>query len=56
MKPGISLRCEVIKSNDDEFGNRVASVKCHGRLASDAVLEIREVVKPLVRAGGALVG
>ena len=54
-KPGISFHCEVIKLNDDEFGNRVSTVKCHGRLASDVVLEIREVVKPLIQAGGRII-
>ena len=50
--PGSTFHCEVIKSNTDEFGNAVATVKCHGRLASGAASEIKDVVKPMIAAGG----
>jgi anti-anti-sigma factor len=46
------LRCEVEKSGDDQDGNKVTLVKCHGRLVSDTAGDLREMVKPLLRAGG----
>ena len=50
-----SFRCEVEKAKDDEFGNRVTLVKCHGNLVSGAAGELKAVVKPLIPEGGRII-
>jgi len=55
MKPGDPFYCEVVKSNDDEFGNRVTTVTCHGRLTSDTSVAMKETVKPLIPVGGRII-
>jgi anti-sigma B factor antagonist len=55
MKLGDPFYCEVVKSNDDEFGNRVTMIKCHGRLTSDTSLAMKDTVKPLLPAGGRII-
>ena len=55
MEPGTTFHCEVMKLNADEFGNRVTTVKCHGRLVSSAVNEIKDAVKPLIPVGGRII-
>jgi anti-sigma B factor antagonist len=50
-----SFHCEVEKSKDDPHGNKVTTVTCHGRLVSDTVGEMREVVRPLLPLGGRIV-
>lgn len=40
-----------IEESLGKYGSRVTSIKCHGRLISESVKEIRELVKPLIQAG-----
>jgi anti-sigma B factor antagonist len=47
--------CEVEKASNDEFGNKVTSVKCHGKLVSDTTARLKEVVKPLMSEGGRII-
>ena len=49
------LRCEVISSGDDQFGNKLKTVKCHGKLVSETTNKLRETVKPLLPEGGKIV-
>ncbi len=46
-----SLQYEVEKSTD-ERSNAVTTIKCHGRIVSDTAGQLKEVVKPLIEAGG----
>ena len=56
VTPVSSFHCEVEESNDrDELGNRVTTVKCHGRLVSETVGEIKVVVNPLIANGGRII-
>jgi anti-sigma B factor antagonist len=50
-----TLQCDVEKSPDDGYGNKVTTVKCHGVLVSDTASEIKETVKPLLSLGGRIV-
>jgi anti-anti-sigma factor len=50
-----SFRYEVEKSPDDQFGNKVTTIKCHGKLISENSNEIKELVKPLIPLGGRIV-
>jgi anti-anti-sigma factor len=50
-----SFRCEVEKSGEDTQGNKVTTIKCHGKLVSDTAGELKEVVKPLILQGGRIV-
>jgi anti-sigma B factor antagonist len=49
------FRYELEKSADDSHGNKVTTVKCHGRLVTDSAGEIKDVVKPLIAEGGRIV-
>jgi len=51
-----SFHCELEKSKDeDENGNHVTTIKCHGELVSTTVGEIKEVVRPLILLGGHII-
>jgi anti-anti-sigma factor len=50
-----SFNCEIEKLPDDEQGNKVTIVKCHGRLVSQSAGEMKDTVKPLIPAGGRIV-
>jgi anti-anti-sigma factor len=50
-----SLHCDVENSPDDQYGNKVTMVKCHGRLVSDTAGELKGVVKPLIPQGDRIV-
>jgi len=50
-----SFLCEVDKSKQDSYGNKVTTVKCHGKLVSETVGEMREVVRSLLPLGGRIV-
>jgi len=52
MEPQGSFHCEVEDLPDDQRGNKVTTVKCHGRLTSENASKIKEVVKPLIARGG----
>jgi anti-anti-sigma factor len=47
-----SFRYEIENLADDERGNKVTVVKCHGRQISENAAELKEIVKPLLSAGG----
>ena len=46
---------EVEKSPDDNHGNRVTTIKCHGKLISENTNQIKELVKPMIPLGGRIV-
>jgi anti-anti-sigma factor len=51
-----SFHCELEKLKDeDENGNQVTTIKCHGELVSNTVGEIKEVVRPLILLGGRII-
>jgi anti-anti-sigma factor len=50
-----SFHYEVEKSEDDQHGNKVTTIKCHGRLVSESAGEIKELVRPLLPLGGRIV-
>jgi anti-anti-sigma factor len=56
VTPVSSFHCEVEKSTDrDELGNRMTTVKCHGRLVSETADEIKGVIQPLTQLGGRII-
>jgi anti-anti-sigma factor len=56
MSPDHGFHCEAHKSKEkDEGGNQVTTVKCHGRLVSQNVSTVKEVVKPLISEGGRII-
>src|SRR5580658_619235 len=55
MTPANSFHCGVEKSGDGPQGNKVTTVKCHGRLISETAGELKEVVKALLPEGGRIV-
>ena len=50
-----SFTCEVEKSPDDKHGNKVTTIKCHGKLISENTNQIKELVKPMIPLGGRIV-
>jgi len=50
-----SFRYEVENLPEDEHGNKVTLVKCHGKLISENSSEIKQAVKALLPAGGPIV-
>lgn len=52
MEPQGSFHHEVEKHPDDERGNKVTMVKCHGKLTGEGASKLKELVKPLLAAGG----
>jgi anti-anti-sigma factor len=55
MSPVDSFHYEVEKSLDDQHGNKVTTIKCHGKLISENANQIKELVKPLIPIGGRIV-
>jgi|SRR5580704_3411500 anti-anti-sigma factor len=55
MDANNSFHCDVGDSPDDQYGNKVKTVKCHGRLVSGTAGELKEVVKPLIAHGGRII-
>jgi anti-sigma B factor antagonist len=55
MEANNSFHCDVENSPDDQYGNKVTMVKCHGRLVSDTAGELKGVVKPLIPGGGRII-
>ena len=55
MESNASFRHEIEHLPDDEHGNKVTVVKRHGRLISENSAEVKELVKPLLAAGGRIV-
>jgi anti-anti-sigma factor len=50
-----SLHFEVEKAPNDEFGNKVTLVKCHGKLVSQTTGAMRDAIRPLLPEGGRIV-
>jgi len=50
-----ALTYEVEKAENDEYGNMVTTVKCHGKVTSETGWELREAVKPLLALGGRII-
>src|SRR5580700_2127098 len=55
MAPGTSFHCEIENSNHDQQGNKLTTVKCHGRLVAGNSAQITELVRPLIPLGGHIV-
>jgi anti-anti-sigma factor len=55
MAPGSALRCEISNAADDQYGNKLTTVKCHGRLISENAYQLKDAVKPLIPEGGRIV-
>jgi anti-anti-sigma factor len=47
-----SFHYEVERAQDDEYGNKVTLVKCHGKLVSQTSGEMRDAIRPLLQQGG----
>ena len=48
-----SFQCDVEKlAEKDKYGNQVTMVRYRGRLVNDTAGEVKDVVKPLIAAGG----
>ena len=50
-----AFTCEVEKAENDQYGNMVTTVKCHGKVTSETAWELREAVKPLFALGGRII-
>lgn len=51
-----SFHCELEKLKDeDEKGNQVTTIKCHGELVNATAGKIKEVVRPLILVGGRII-
>ena len=55
MENNKSFHYEVEKLPDDELGNKVTAVRCHGKLVIENAFELKEGVKPLLPLGGRIV-
>jgi anti-anti-sigma factor len=49
------FRYEAEDSKADESGNKMTTVRCHGKLTSQTIGELKEAVKPLLGQGGRIV-
>jgi anti-anti-sigma factor len=50
-----SFYCEVDESPNDQKGNRVTTVKCHGRILNENAGAMKDAVKPLIQGGGRII-
>ena len=50
-----AFTCEVEKTENDQYGNMVTTVKCHGKVTSETGWKLREAVKPLLALGGRII-
>jgi anti-anti-sigma factor len=50
-----SFTYEVETSPNDKHGNKVTTIKCHGKLISENTNQIKELVKPMIPLGGRIV-
>jgi anti-sigma B factor antagonist len=55
MAPDGAFRCEVEHLPQDADGNKVTKVLCHGRLIAENAADLKNVVRPLLEAGGRIV-
>jgi len=49
------FHADVEKAGTDEKGNKVTTVRCHGRIVSDTSGALKGLVKPLIGEGGRIV-
>jgi anti-anti-sigma factor len=54
MGPGAALHFEIEKSTD-QSANRVTTIRCQGKLVSDTVPQMKELIKSLIPIGGRIV-
>jgi anti-anti-sigma factor len=54
VAPQNSFHYEIEKS-DDQQGNKVTIIKCHGRLVAENAGEMTQLVKPLIPLGGRII-
>jgi hypothetical protein len=47
------FHADVDKTGTDEQGNKVTTVRCHGKIVTDTTGELKDLVKPLIGEGGA---
>ena len=50
-----SFHYEVTKPPQDQHGDKLTAIKCHGRLVSDTASQLKELVKPVIPLGGRIV-
>lgn len=55
MVSDIPFRYEIENSAQDQQGNQVTTVRCHGKLVSENSGEIKQAVKPLIPLGGRII-
>ena len=55
MDEQVFFRYEMEKSQDEQTGAKVTTVKCHGRLVFESAREMCEQLKPLIPLGGRIV-
>ena len=55
MAPEGTLRYEIEKASSDEHGNKITTIKFHGRLVAETSEQVRQLVKPLISEGGRVV-
>jgi anti-sigma B factor antagonist len=54
MTTATRFECEL-EDSPDQSGNKVMTIRCHGRLVSDTAQELKDLVKPLIGKGGRIV-
>jgi anti-anti-sigma factor len=55
MATGDTFHCDKEEAKDDEFGNKVTIVRCHGRLVTETSGELKAMVKGLISSGGRII-
>lgn len=55
MATGDTFYCDKEQAKDDEFGNKVTIVRCHGRLVTETSGELKAMVKALISNGGRII-
>jgi anti-sigma B factor antagonist len=55
MASASSFRYEIDSPSVDQQGNKVTTIKCHGRLVGENAGQVKELVKPLIPLGGRIV-
>ena len=55
MPPGPTLHFAIENTKEDQHGNRVTTIICHGKVVSETVPEFKERIKPLILLGGCIV-
>jgi anti-sigma B factor antagonist len=55
MATGDTFYCDKEEAKDDEFGNKMTMVRCHGRLVTETSLELKAMVKALISNGGRII-